>query len=309
MIRWAPSSSGCSGSVRRVVELDGHAAAGGAEDAQHPVALDAVLAHAHAQLDHLEAEPGARAREAADDLARLGRVEVHRRPGVEQQPVPVQALARRAARLDRAHRLERLADHPLELGQRGDAAGLVADRREVAHLGERDQPLVARVLVRHRAEQVDVLGRGQPLEVELAQPPHVHPLGHHRVHAADGRDPRRTRRRRRARRSARRPRRPPRPARARTRRARPRRELGLGEQRVEVAGLRAQRVDVGEHRLARRAACGRAPPARAAPRAAPPARRAWRRRGGGGPRARRPRTRTATPSSRRSRVSSSGRIR
>ena len=173
--------------VRRVAELDGDAAAGGAEDAQRAVALDAVLAHARAELDHLEAEPGARAREAADDLAGLGRGEVHRRPGVEQQPVPVQALARRPARLDGAHRLERLAHHPLELGQRGDAAGLVADRREVAHLGERDQPLVARVRVRDGAEQVDVLRRGQPLEVELAQPPHVHPLGHHRVHAADGR--------------------------------------------------------------------------------------------------------------------------
>ena len=131
--------------VRRVAELDGDAAAGGAEDPQRPLALDAVLAHARADLDHLEAEPDARAREAADDLAGLGRGEVHRRPGVEQQPVPVQPLAGRPARLDGAHRLERLAHDPLELGQRGDAAGLVADRREVAHLGERDQPLVARV--------------------------------------------------------------------------------------------------------------------------------------------------------------------
>ena len=68
------------------------------------------------------------------------------------------------ARLGRAHRLERLAHHPLELGQRGDAAVLVAHRREVADLGERDQPLVALVLVRDGAEQVDVGRRGQPLE-------------------------------------------------------------------------------------------------------------------------------------------------
>ena len=226
--------------VRRVAELDGDAAAGGAEDAQRAVALDAVLAHARAELDHLEAEPGARAREAADDLARLGRGEVHRRPGVEQQPVPVQALARRPARLDGAHRLERLAHHPLELGQRGDAAGLVADRREVAHLGERDQPLVARVRVRDGAEQVDVLRRGQPLEVELAQPPHVHPLGHHRVHAADGRVLGERRRRRRARRCARRRRRPP--ARTRTNTTRATASGQLGRRRAARRGPRAPRA-------------------------------------------------------------------
>ena len=235
MIRCAPSSSGCSGSV------------GGPPSSTvtpRPAGLNMRSTRsspldAQAQLDHLEPEPGAHAREAVDDRARLGGREVDRRPGVEQQPVPVQALARRALRLERAHRLERLAHHPLELGQRGDAPVLVAHRREVAHLGERDQALVLRVLARLGAEQVDVLGRRHPLERELAQPPDVHPLGEHRVHAAQvgallavG-----------ARTCARRP-----PARARTRRGPPLRQLRLAQRAGEVVVLGAQHVDVGEHR-------------------------------------------------------------
>ena len=164
----------------RPAELDGDAAAGRVEHPQHAV----LVADAQAQLDQLEPEPGAHAREAVDDRARLGGREVDRRPGVEEQPVPVQALALRALRLERAHGLERLAHDPLELGQRGDAPVLVAHRRQVAHLGERHQALVLRVLARLGAEQVDVLGRRHPLERELAQPPDVHPLGEHRVHAA-----------------------------------------------------------------------------------------------------------------------------
>ena len=50
-------------------------------------------------------------------------------------------------------------EHALELGQRGDPPVGVAHRREVAHLGEREQPLVLRVRVRDAVEQVDVLGR------------------------------------------------------------------------------------------------------------------------------------------------------
>ena len=60
-----------------------------------------------------------------------------------------------------------LHEHPLELGQRDDAPLLVADRGEIAHLGEREQPLVLGVGARHAVEQVDVLGRGQALEGEV----------------------------------------------------------------------------------------------------------------------------------------------
>ena len=71
-IRWAPSSSGCSGSRRRIVDLHDHAAAGGVEEAQHAVALGAVraVAHAAAQLRDLEAEADASRRaKRRDDLA------------------------------------------------------------------------------------------------------------------------------------------------------------------------------------------------------------------------------------------------
>ena len=166
---------------RRIVDLHHHAAAGGAEEAQHAVA---AVAHAHAQLHELEPQLAAQAGVAGDDGARLLRVDLQRRPRVEHQPVPARPLARRAARLVRAHRLERLARHPLELGQRGDAAVGVEHRREVAHLGDRDEPLVALVLARDGAEQVDVGRRGQPLEREVRQPPEVEPLRHHRVQAA-----------------------------------------------------------------------------------------------------------------------------
>ena len=93
---------------------------------------------------------------ARDDLARLVGPELHVGPRVEQQAVPLQAAAAAAARLVGAHRLERLAGDPLEVGQRHDAAVLVARRREVAHLGHRDEPLVALVVARLRVEEVDV---------------------------------------------------------------------------------------------------------------------------------------------------------
>ena len=170
----------------RIVDLHHHAAAGGAEEAQHAVALGAVLADAHAdaQLDELEPQLAAEPRVPGDDGARLLGVELRRRPRVEHQPVPARPLARRAARLVRAHRLERLARHPLELRERGDAAVGVEHGRQVAHLGDGDEPLVALVLARGGAEQVDVGRRREPLEREVRQPPEVQPLGHHRVQPA-----------------------------------------------------------------------------------------------------------------------------
>ena len=147
-IRCAPSSSGCSGSRRRVVELDHDAAPGRVEDPQHAVALGAVLAHAHAQLDHLEPEPGGQAREAADDLARLVGREVHRRPRVEQQRGST-AAARAAGGATGRRASPRTPGGPSARARAARrCARLVAHRREVAHLGEGDEPLVARVLAR-----------------------------------------------------------------------------------------------------------------------------------------------------------------
>ena len=85
----------------------------------------------------------------------------------------------------RADRAERLEQHPLELGQLHDAPGGVAHRRQVAHLGDHEEPLVPRVALRDRPEEVDVLDRRQPLEVEVLQPVQLQALGHHRVGVAE----------------------------------------------------------------------------------------------------------------------------
>jgi hypothetical protein len=151
------------------------------------------------------------------------------------------ALARAAARLERAHRLERLAHHALELGQRGDAA--VSSRTGV-------RSRTSASATRRSSAGFSRASRGtgrrprprQPLELELAQPPQLHPLGEHRVHAADVGPRRLAVARERAHVDARR-------ARARTRRARRARQLGVGERGREVAAPRAA-VDVGEQPLA-----------------------------------------------------------
>ena len=88
---------------------------------------------------------------------------------VHVQPVP--AAPRRGARP--ADRLQAVRDGPLGVRQADDLAPLVADDGELAHLGERDQPLVGRVLRRHALVEQHVLGRLEPGHVEVAQPPQV----------------------------------------------------------------------------------------------------------------------------------------
>ena len=62
---------------------------------------------------------------------------------------------------------------------------LVAHRREVAHLGHGDEPLVGRVLAADAVEQVDLARRRQPADLEVGQPPHLQPAGDHRVQPAE----------------------------------------------------------------------------------------------------------------------------
>ena len=146
---------------RRIVDLDDHAAPGRGEEAQHAVALaPSGLAHAAAELGELEPEAGRLAREAADDLARLLRVEVHRRPGV--------AASRRfhcSRRVGlRSPGSARIASNAWTTirsssGHADDAAVLVAHRREVAHLGQGDEALVRGFSRADGVEEVDVLRR------------------------------------------------------------------------------------------------------------------------------------------------------
>ena len=62
-----------------------------------------------------------------------------------------------------------------------DTAGFVAHRRYVAHLGACDQALIFGVIPGDGVEQVNIFRRRQPLNIEVAEPPQVQPLGHHRM--------------------------------------------------------------------------------------------------------------------------------
>ena len=184
-IRRAPSSSGCSGRVGRLVELDDHAAAGGREQPQLAVAHLAAARVAHAAADDhgLDAEALGLAGVAVDQRARLLRREVDLRPHVQPHAVPQQALARRAAGLEAAQRT-RASRPACARARAARRRGPFSSRTiaELAHLGEREQPLVLRVRAADAAEQVDVRGRRDALERELRHAPQVQALGHLRVH-------------------------------------------------------------------------------------------------------------------------------
>ena len=68
-------------------------------------------------------------------------------------------------------------------GTASETPGGVAHRGHVTHLGHPEDPLVLRVRAGHTAEDVDVLHRGQPLELELGQASEPQALGDHGVEA------------------------------------------------------------------------------------------------------------------------------
>ena len=122
----------------------------------------------------------------AGDRLQLGRRDVARRPDVDDDPVGGEALLRRPPRLRAADRVEAGGDGVLGGGQRDQPAVVLAQLGQVAHLRERDQPVVGRVLPGDALEQVDLLvGGRQAGQVELAQPLQLHPLRDVRVQAAD----------------------------------------------------------------------------------------------------------------------------
>ena len=175
----------------RVFDLDHHARAGW-EEADHPLALDAVrLPHPTANQQHLDPQPASGRAESAHHRPDLGRAQLDHGPHVEQHPVPLRSPARLAVSLEPPDSLERVNQHPLQLGQRGQASTGIPDGGQVAHLGEREEALLLRVLARRAAKQVDVLRRRrQPLEREVREPPQPQPLGHLRMQAAEQLDPR-----------------------------------------------------------------------------------------------------------------------
>ena len=137
-----------------------------------------AVEHVEAHHDLLEAEVSRRriqaARERVDQLA----IEVDRRRRGEHQPVPLEPPAR-VAQLEMvaqaARGLEEVALERRDVQARLAPVGLVG--RAPAHVGEHEQALVAGDLRAARVEAVDVLGRLEPLDRELAQPRQIDPRG------------------------------------------------------------------------------------------------------------------------------------
>ena len=95
----------------------------------------------------------------------------------------MQALLRPAVALEEPDRGQHLHEHALEMGQRDETPGGIAHRGGVTHLGHTEDPLVLPVRTGDAAEDVDVLHRGQPLQLELGQASEPQALGDHGVEA------------------------------------------------------------------------------------------------------------------------------
>ena len=121
---------------RRVVDLRHHAAPGGREEAQ----TRSRSSPPGSASGRPPAPSRCRGRPSSGRAGRsrrgARRADVDRRPDVEHHAVPQQPLARAAVGLERADPLERRAEHALELWERDDVSVIVADGREVAHLGD-----------------------------------------------------------------------------------------------------------------------------------------------------------------------------
>ena len=106
------------------------------------------------------------------------------RPDVEEHAVSVQPPVGRALGLHAADAVEACRQDALGLGQRGEPAGRVTHRREIAHLGQRHEALVGRVLAGGAVEEVDVLDRRHARDVEVGEPPEMQAPRDHRVQPA-----------------------------------------------------------------------------------------------------------------------------
>ena len=107
-----------------------------------------------------------------------------RRPHVEHDPVPVQAIVGTPARLYLADGRRRLEHHALEVRHLHQRAILVAHGRHIAYFDQREQALILRVLARRRLEEEDVLDRGQPLDGKPLEARDTEALADHRMQAA-----------------------------------------------------------------------------------------------------------------------------
>ena len=135
----------------------------------------------------LDAEAPPERLQRPHDHVGLVEAEVDALPDVDHDPVPEQPAVLGPLRLGPAQAVDARRVHVLQHGQAGETVVVVADEREVPHLGGGDDPLVAGVVAGDGSEEVRVAHRRQPLHLEaVPQPPQPEADGDHGVQAPDG---------------------------------------------------------------------------------------------------------------------------
>ena len=158
----------------------------GARDAHHHIAQFAGRGIGNAGAhDHLfQSQAFGRGRQPAHDVVQFIAVEIERRPDIQQDAVPIEPLTGWPPRLKQADAGDRLGQHALQMRQLHDAAGRVPHRCYVTNFRAGKQPLIFGVVAGDGMEQVDVFHRRQALNIEIAEPPQMQALGHHRMDSA-----------------------------------------------------------------------------------------------------------------------------
>ena len=125
-------------------ESDQHAARTRTRNAHDHVAqfAGARIGNAGAHDDLLQSQAFGGGGKPLHDVVQFVAPQIERRPHVQEDAVPMEALLSSPARLKQADASERLREHALQVRQLHDAPCLIAHRRHIAHFGAREQPLV-----------------------------------------------------------------------------------------------------------------------------------------------------------------------
>ena len=122
--------------------------------------------------------------EAAHQVAQFVWLKIERRPDIEEHAIPVQAFLRPPSRLKRTDGCQRFHEHALQMWQLHDASGFITHGSHIAHLGTCKQTFVFGIVAGNGMEEIDVFDGGQPIDLEIAEPPEVQALPHHGVQSA-----------------------------------------------------------------------------------------------------------------------------
>ena len=95
----------------------------------------------------------------------------------------MQALLRPPARLEKPDAGERLSEHALQVRELHDTPRFIAHRRDIANFHASEQALIFGILPSDSVQQINIFNSGQPLDIEVAEPPQVEALPHHRMQA------------------------------------------------------------------------------------------------------------------------------